>query len=70
MLAKMLVLTQLLSRGTIITRLHEMYNTDSATKVRQLAETTFIVLTGDHMFIIQADPNILKLQLIVFNYSL
>ncbi len=39
---------QLPSRGTIVTRIHELYDTEKAKKVNQLAEGTFIALTGDH----------------------
>ena len=33
------------ARGTIVTRIHQLYDTEKATKVRHLA---FIALTGDH----------------------
>ena len=36
------------SRGTIVTRIHELYGSEKATKVEQMARSSFIALTGDH----------------------
>lgn len=40
--------------------MHEFYDTEKASKVRQLTEATFIAFTGDHMFKIQANHSIFK----------
>lgn len=39
-------------------------------EIKALNKATSIGLTGDHQFILQVNPSILKLQLIVINYKL
>ncbi|CAB1431447.1 unnamed protein product [Pleuronectes platessa] len=36
------------SKGTIVTRIHELYGSEKERKVEQLARASFIALTGDH----------------------
>lgn len=48
----------------------ELYDIEKAIKVRELAEASFMALTGDHKFIIQANASFFKLQLIMINHSL
>lgn len=36
------------SRGTVVKRIHELYDINKTGKVQQLADATFIALTGDH----------------------
>ncbi|XP_063765784.1 E3 SUMO-protein ligase ZBED1-like [Eleginops maclovinus] len=36
------------ARGTIVTRIHELFGSEKAKKAEQLAQATFIALTGDH----------------------